>query len=378
MLTGIRVIDLTNLLPGPFCTLLLAEMGAEVIKIESLTGDPLRYVKPQINGLSELFLRLNQGKRLMALNLKSEEGQKILHNLLSTADVLVEGFRPSTAKRLGLDPERLQKMHPRLIHISINGFGRESPYEERPAHDLNYLGYTGLLNNITTPLLPIQLADIGGGSLLAVIGILAALHERERSPQRSGRFLDLSILDGITSWLATINGLTQLLSNDSTDDSIRLDGSEPWYRIYRTRDNKRITLACVEDKFWEIFCKRIEREDLIPRKNDASLHRELEEIFLQKEREEWIRELAETTCVGPVYSFGELASDLHFTTKHRFVNNEGFVTLEPLGIISKQSLSPKKSTLPLGKDTLSILQELDYSIEEIKELQKQDVLKSAS
>ena len=373
MLNGTRVIDLTNLLPGPFCTLILAEMGAEVIKIESLSGDPLRYVKPQLNGLNELFLRLNQRKRLMALNLKSMAGQEILHNLLSTADVLVEGFRPSTAKRLGLDPVRIREKHPKLIHISINGFGRKSPYKERPAHDLNYLGYTGLLTDITTPLLPIQLADIGGGSLWAVIGILAALYEREQSSQRSGTFLDLSILDGIASWLMTINGLTQLLSTNSRNASIKLDGSEPWYRIYSTKDGKRITFACVEDKFWEIFCRQIDREDLIPQKNDPSLHQELEKIFLQKDREEWVHELAEVTCLGPVYSFDEVINDRHFSAQKRFDDKKGFVTVRSLKAI-RQSFSINTTDLALGKDTKSVLQELGYSKTEIMRLKEQGIL----
>ena len=208
-LTGYRVIDFTQLLPGPLTSRYLADLGAEVIKLEDVAGsDLIRIVPPYDNGISSSHIAINRNKKSIALNLKSPSGQEILHRLVETCDILVESYRPGTATRLGADYETLRKVNSRLVYCSISGYGQTGPYKLRPGHDINYESYCGFLGLTgesvdKPPSLPaVPVADIAGGSLNAVIAILAAIIAREKTGK--GQYIDLSMLDGLLSLMVTL------------------------------------------------------------------------------------------------------------------------------------------------------------------------------
>lgn len=205
VLQSIRVLDLTRLLPGPYCTLMLADFGAEVIKVEdSVTGDYLRGFEPKLDADSAVFHSLNRNKKSICLDLKTEKERGYFLKLAETADVVIESFRPGVMKRLGLDYETLKQINPRLIYCAITGYGQTGPYKDKPGHDINYLSYAGLLHVMgeknRKPVIPAaQIADIGGGAYPAIAGILLALLEREKTGK--GQLVDVSMLDGVVSWM---------------------------------------------------------------------------------------------------------------------------------------------------------------------------------
>jgi alpha-methylacyl-CoA racemase len=322
-LDGLTVLDLSRLLPGGFCSLLLADFGADVIKVEDTgIGDYIRWSPPYYEGAADtaksaLFLSLNRGKRSIRINLKSEPGKEVLRRLARDADVLLESFRPGVLDRLGVGYERLREENPRLVYCAISGYGQDGPNRNRSGHDMNYLGLNGLLGltgDADGP--PVQaagqIADLGGGALTAAVGILVALRERERSGQ--GQLVDCSMFDGSLSWLAMLAAETFATGTAPQRGGLGLAGRYNCYRPYACADGY-VTLGALEPKFWQAWCEGVGRPDLVERAFDSpgsESHAAVAEIFRRRTRDEW-RAFASDhdCCLEPVLGLDEaLASDL--------------------------------------------------------------------
>ena len=387
-LRGIRVLDLSRLLPGGFCSLLLADFGAEVLKVEDTgMGDYVRWSPPYHEGAddsakSALFLALNRCKRSIRLNLKEEGGREVLLRLARDYDVLLESFRPGVMDRLGVGWERLRRENPRLVYCAITGYGQDGPYTARSGHDMNYLGLNGLLGltgDADGP--PVQsagqIADIGGGSLMAAFGILAALRERDRSGE--GQLVDVSMFDGSLAWLAMV-AAAQMAGGAARQrrGGLELAGRLICYRPYACSDGW-VTLGALEPKFWQAWCRGVGREDLIERQFDApgsEAHAEVERIFLERTREEW-REFADQhdCCLEPVLDLDE-ALDSELVRAREMVielDQPGTGGVKLLGVPVKMSRTPGAAAGPgpaLGEHTDEVLAGVGYSDEEIVALKE--------
>ncbi len=290
-LRGVRVLDLSRLLPGPYGTLLLADLGAEVIKVEDVeSGDYIRAMGPSIGGQSAYFLALNPGKKSVALNLKASAGREIFLKLAATAGVVVEGFRPGTAKRLGIGYEAVKAVNPRIVYCSISGYGQDGPDRDRAGHDLNYIARAGILGLCGRPgaaptIPPVQVADLSS-AMYAAVGILAYLRESERTGE--GRYLDIGMLDSALSWM--VMPVAEYAAGERGGRGrLPLTGKHPCYNVYRTRDGRDVCLAALEKKFWEAFCRATGREDLLSlqfseRPEDFA---RLETLFAGRTGDEW-------------------------------------------------------------------------------------------
>ncbi|HWF34509.1 MAG TPA: CoA transferase, partial [Solirubrobacteraceae bacterium] len=317
-LDGLRVLDLSRLLPGDFCSLVLADFGADVIKVEDTgVGDYVRWAPPHHAGAEHsasgaLFLGLNRGKRSIRIDLKSEQGKAAFLRLVGDADVVLESFRPGVLDRLGVGYERLREENPGLVYCAITGYGQDGPARDRPGHDLNYLALNGILGLTGEGDGPpvqsgVQIADLGGGALTAAIGILVALRERERSGL--GQLVDCSMFDGSLSWLVMTAAAALASGRGDRRGENVLAGGIICYRPYRCADGY-VSLGALEPKFWKAFCRGVRREDLedsafAPPGSDP--HRELEQIFLAHTREEW-RDFASEheCCLEPVLALDEV------------------------------------------------------------------------
>jgi crotonobetainyl-CoA:carnitine CoA-transferase CaiB-like acyl-CoA transferase len=322
-LEGLSVLDLSRLLPGGYCSLLLADFGADVVKVEDTgVGDYVRWSPPYYEGAepsarSALFLALNRGKRSIRIDLKNERGKEVLLRLAHGADVLLESFRPGVLDRLGVGYERLREDNPRLVYCAITGYGQDSPARDRSGHDMNYLGLGGLLGLTGEPDGPPvqaagQIADLGGGALMALVGILMALRERERSGE--GQFVDCSMFDGALSWLGMVAADTLATGKVPVRGRTQLAGGIVCYRPYRCADGY-VTLGALEPKFWAEFCVGVGREELLDHAFDppgSDAHRAVCQVFAERTREQWQAFAADhDCCLEPVLDLDEaLATDL--------------------------------------------------------------------
>jgi alpha-methylacyl-CoA racemase len=386
-LSGLRVLDLSRLLPGGFCSLLLADFGADVLKVEDTgMGDYVRWSPPGYEGAddsakSALFLALNRGKRSVRLNLKEEAGREVLLKLVREHDVLLESFRPGVMDRLGVGYDRLREENPGLVYCAITGYGQDGPYTARSGHDMNYLGLNGLLGLTGDaggpPVQPAgQIADIGGGSLMAAFGILAALRERERSGE--GQLVDVSMFDGSLSWLAMV--AARYLSDGEVPrrGGLELAGRLICYRPYACQDGW-VTLGALEPKFWQAWCRGVGREDLIEKQFEApgsEAHAHVEQIFMERSRDEWRRFASEhDCCLEPVLDLDE-ALDSELVRARGMVvdlDQPGADGVKLLGVPVKLSRTPGGPAGPgpaLGEHTEAVLASLGYSEVEIAALKE--------
>jgi alpha-methylacyl-CoA racemase len=386
-LEGVKVLDLSRLLPGGFCSLLLADFGADVLKVEDTgAGDYVRWAPPLYEGAapsaqSAMFLSLNRNKRSIRVNLKEEGGRGVLLRLAREYDVLLESFRPGVLDRLGVGYERLREENLGLVYCAITGYGLDGPYTERSGHDMNYLGLIGLLG-LTGERdgSPIQsggqIADIGGGALMAAFGILAALRERDRSGQ--GQLVDVSMADGALSWLAMV--AARYFAEDVVPKrgDLELAGRIVCYRPYACQDGW-VTLGALEPKFWQAWCRGVGREDLIEKQFEApgsEAHTEVERIFLERTRDEWQAFASEhDCCLEPVLDLDEaLASEL-VRAREMVVelDQPGAGKVRQLGVPVKMSRTPGGARSPgpvLGEHTDEVLAAAGYSEEEIAALKE--------
>ena len=321
-LSGIRILDLTRLLPGAYCTQLLADMGADVIKVEEPgTGDYMRWTPPLVDGQSALFNALNRSKRSIVLNLKEDAGRDALLRLVETADVLVEGNRPGVMQRLGLGWQVLHARNPRIVMCSITGYGQDGPFAERAGHDLNYMaiaGGLGLNGERDGPPVPlsVQVADIGVGGLQSSVAILGALVEVQRGGE--GRWIDTSMTDGAVGWLALVFAARAAGERVARGDQ-RLAGRYACYRVYQCKDGRHYSVAALEPKFWQTLCDALERPDLVDLQysEDVTTQVTVEQIFKTRTRDEWERKLsAVDACCEPVLGLEEVASHPQIAARH--------------------------------------------------------------
>ncbi|HXC76307.1 MAG TPA: CaiB/BaiF CoA-transferase family protein [Candidatus Acidoferrum sp.] len=364
-LTSIRVLDLTRLLPGPFCTMLLADMGADVVKVEEPGGgDYLRWSPPLVDGRGVLFNAINRNKRSITLNLKTPEGRDLLLQLAEHADVLVEGNRPGVMARLGVGWDVLQARNPKLVMCSITGYGQDGPYASRAGHDLNYMataGALGLNGADDGPPVPlsVQVADIGGGGLASAVAILAGLVEVSRGGQ--GRWIDASMFDGAVSWLSLVLAAHGAGEHVGRGDQ-RLGGRYACYRVYACKDGGFYSVGALEPKFWATLCETIERPDLLDQQfadgdQGAHVHAAMESVFLSRTRKEWEQKLEGLdVCCEPVLELSEVAS-------HPQVVARGLLATTPAGIEVRPGIRLradwKRSGAPdLGEHTADILAEV--------------------
>ena len=384
-LDGIRVLDLSRLLPGGFCTGLLADFGADVLKVEDTgLGDYVRWSLPRYEGAEEsagsaLFLALNRNKRSIRLNLKSEEGREVLLRLVRESDVLVEGFRPGVMDRLGVGYERLREENPALVYCAITGYGQDGPYRDRSGHDMNYLGLVGLLGltgDRDGP--PVQsggqIADIGGGALMAAFGILAALHERERSGE--GQLVDVSMTDGALSWLAMVAAQYLCDGRVPHRGTEMLNGGVACYLPYEASDGW-VSCAALEPKFWKAFCEGVERPDLLGHqfaKPGSDGHAQVAEVFRGRSRDEWAAFNDEhDAMIEPILDVDE-ALDSELVRAREMVvslDQPGLGEVRLLGHpvkFSRTAADPSRPAPALGEHTEEVLRDAGLDGDELATL----------
>ncbi len=374
-LEGIRVLDLSMLLPGPLCSMYLGDWGAEIIKIENpKTGDPIR------EWGEHFFLICNRNKKSLTLSLKKPEGKEIFLKLVKNADILIEGFRPNTMEKLGLGYEELKKHNPKLIYCGIYGYGKKSPYRDLPGHDGNYISLSGVLHHIgikERPILPaIQIADIAGGVYGALVGILLALYKREKT--QKGEFIDISMVDFTLPFLSLLLAEFWKNQEEPQREEFILSGKLPNYHLYKTKDGKWVFLGALERNFLLSFLRKTQQEDLVSllpqEENWGKIQENFQKFFSQKTLEDLQDLFQEDICLSPVYSLKEVLKDPHFKERDLFLEKEGKNFLgNPWKFAEIKEefflLPPKK-----GEHTQEILEELGYSPQEIDLYRKKRII----
>jgi alpha-methylacyl-CoA racemase len=382
-LDGFLILDLTRLLPGAYCTLLLGDLGADVVKVEEPgRGDPLREAPPLVDGGSAAHLALNRGKRSVTLDLKSPEGPDVLTRLAAGAHAVVESFRPGVAERLGIGYRTLSERNRRIVYCALTGYGQDGPYRDRPGHDLDYLAYAGILEPTGSedgpPAIPAaQIADLAGG-MGAAVGILACLLEAERTGR--GRFVDLAMLDAAASWASLT--WSSYLGTGETPARGRwlLTGALACYRVYRTGDGKFVAVGALEPKFWRSLCEALGVPELVDQQLDPArqeeMTRRLQEIFLTRARDEWVEALAGLeACVAPVNDVAEATGDPQLV--HRgMVAEAGGRTVGPGPLVNvsgqdRGSLAPAPA---LGQHTEEVLILAGFTTQEVTGLRDRGVV----
>jgi alpha-methylacyl-CoA racemase len=396
-LSDIRVLDLSRLLPGGFCSLMLADFGAEVLKVEDTgMGDYIRWSPPYYEGAedsarSALYLALNRGKRSIRLNLKEERGREVLLKLVKEHDVLLESFRPGVLDRLGVGYDRLHEENPGLVYCAITGYGQDGPYRDRSGHDMNYLGLIGLLGltgeKDGPPIMSGgQIADLGGGALMAAFGILAALHERERSGE--GQLVDVSMADGALSWLALVAGRYLADGMVPKRGEPELAGGLVCYRPYACKDGW-VTLGALEPKFWQAWCRGVGREDLIEKQFErpgTSAHAQVQAVFMERTRAQWEAFAGEhDCCLEPVLELDEALDSELARARGVVVEHEQPGATQPvrlLGLPVKLSDTPgdtaRRPGPALGEHTAEVLAAAGYGADEIAALQEAGAIAGAA
>lgn len=376
-LSGVKVLDLSRLLPGPYCSMILADHGAEVIAIEDsrFLGDGL------------FFDEIYRNKRHMSLNLKSDEGKAIFFKLAETADVVLEGFRPGVVKRLGVDYENVCKINPGIIYCAISGYGQTGAKRDEPGHDVNYLSTAGILGLIgekdNAPSIPaVQIADVAGGSMQAAIGILLALYHREKSGQ--GQYIDISMTDGILGLLTLPRFLEKAYGETPARSDTTLSHRYGCYNTYATSDGRYIALGAVENRFWKKLCDQLARPDYGPLQYDKERRLEiiswLRDTFSSKTLAEWDAELAGSgVCYSAIRSVDEILEDELFKEREMVCEIAGYndKTQKAFGIPVKLSHTPgalRSAPAGFGEHTRDILLELGYSETRILEFMEEGIV----
>lgn len=381
-LDGVRVLDLTRLLPGAVCTLTLAELGAEVVKIEDPNGgDPLRALPPLSGSVSVYHRLFNRNKRSVTLDLRAPGARDVLDALAERAHALVESFRPRTARRLGVDAATLRARHPHLVHCAITGFGQSGPYADRAGHDLNFVALAGLLAlERGSPDEPVRLprlliADIGGGAMSAVAGILAALFLQARTGK--GSRVDISLHEGALAWLAFPAARWLVEGGEFDPNDLPVTGREACYNVYRAADGRHLSVAALERKFWEEFCRRAGRPDWIDRQHEtgeaqARLREEVQAVLATRSRDEWLRVFAGAdACVAPVNTVDEALADPHVVARGavaragalRAIRSPIRLDAGPAAAESAPaSAFPFREAPALGADTDEILEQAGFDL----------------
>ncbi len=388
-LEGVRVLDLSRLAPGPFCTMLLGDLGADVIVVEAppeaLHGalSPDQVIDPDSLERARAYNALGRNKRSIILDLRNEAARDVFYLLAKTADVVLEGFRPGVVKRLGADYETLRTVNPRLVYCSLSGFGQHGPYASRVGHDINYIALTGMLDMIgwkdQPPGIPLNvIADYAAGGLHAAYAILAALLARAKTGR--GQFLDIAMSDGVLYLLAV--ALSQYFASGELNrrGEGMLTGGFPYYNVYQTSDGAWMSVGALEPHFFANLCHALDCDDLAPFQHDSSRRSELFDRFrarfLTKTGDEWTALFKDIdACVAPVLSIDEAVADQHNRQRGMFIEVEHstFGKLPQVGVATKLSETPGqlRSTAPRpGQHSDEVLSEIGLSATEIAALRE--------
>ncbi len=388
-LEGIKILDLSRLAPGPFCSMMLGDLGADVLLVEAPADGKLANAIASRPGDAEkaaAYNILSRNKRSIILNLREQEAREIFYKLAETADVVLEGFRPGVVKRLGVDYETLSKRNPKIVYCSLSGFGQTGPYSQLVGHDINYISVGGALGMIgwpdQPPTIPMNIiADFAGGGMHAAYGILAALMARERTGR--GQYVDIAMSDGVLYLLASLVGGVLMGGGSPGRGNTLLNGSVPHYNVYECSDGGWISIGSLEPHFFVNLCKTLECEQFIPHQYDASKREEIgayfKSRFITKPRDEWFEILSQTDiCAGPVYSLAEALQDPHNLARNMVVevDHPTLGKVKTLGIGTKLSDTPGsvRTTAPVaGQHTNDVLASIGYDTEAIAALRQRGV-----
>ncbi|MFC4767828.1 CaiB/BaiF CoA transferase family protein [Effusibacillus consociatus] len=390
MLNGIRVVDFSRYLPGPYATQRLADMGAEVIKVEPpKTGDPARSVGDHLNGTGLVYLANNRNKKSVSINLKEPAGREIAFQLASKADVVIEGFRPGVADALGIGYKSLKQIRPNLVYCSLTGYGQTGPLRNLGGHDLNYMALSGVLSQLRDqegrPVQPgIQFADLIGG-IAACEAILASLVKKQMTGE--GSYLDISITDAMIGMMTGHVMIQQVTGKGSGVP--QLGGSIISYFIYETKDNRFVSLGALEKKFWENFCRAVGREDWIadhfsPAAENNQTFLDIKALFKTRTFAEWSQfSLEVDCCMAPVLDTGEMIQHPHVCEKELVSNIQSnewgtmFQTATSAGGFGVWQLKSVDTAPPpvLSQHNREVFQEvLNASPEQVEEWERRGII----
>lgn len=372
-LAGLRVVELGGVGPVPFCCMLLADLGAEVIRIDRPPGyDGGVPVAPRFN-------LLNRGRRNLALDLKKKEAVATVLKLVENADALVEGFRPGVAEKLGLGPNDCQRANPRLVYGRMTGWGQEGPLAQAPGHDLNYVSLTGVVHSIGLvdgpPVIPLNLAgDFGGGSLYLALGVVSAILESHRSGQ--GQVVDAAMVDGSASLMTLFYGLRAAGYWTDNRGTNRLDSGAPWYNVYQAKDGLWVSVGANEARFWRNLLALLDlHEDDMPDQHDRTrwpeMHERLAAAFRTRTRDEWCR-LADgrEACVTPVLSMAEAPDHPHLRARETLVEYDGVVQPAPAPRFSRTPGAIQRPPASAGEHSEEVLRDWGFTSDEIAALRE--------
>jgi alpha-methylacyl-CoA racemase len=356
-LRGVRVVMMGGLGPGPFCGMLLGDLGAEVVRVDQVR---------QVDGELPIDYTVRRNQRSIAVNLKDSRGPQLVRRLVADADAFVDVFRPGVTERLGIGPDELLDANPRLVYARMTGYGQDGPYADRAGHDINYIALTGALHGIGTaenPVPPLNLiGDYGGGGMMLAIGLLSAILEARQSG--AGQVLDVAMVDGAATMMAPYYGMVHAGTwRDHRCDNI-LDGAAHFYGVYRTADDKHVAVGAIEPQFYAELCRRLEVD--VPHDDDApsewSAHREaLAARFLQKTRAEWEQQLGTPgSCTAPVLTITEAPSHPHNVARRTFIEVDGVPQPAPAPRFSRTVPSAPRSPALPGDHTRDVLAGLGF------------------
>jgi crotonobetainyl-CoA:carnitine CoA-transferase CaiB-like acyl-CoA transferase len=399
-LEKITILDLSRMLPGPYCTMMLSDLGAHVIRVEDpkypYSSPPPFYQKGKYRE-SAFNAVLMRNKKSITLNLKRDEALEIFYELVKRADVVMDTFRPKVMEKLKIDYETLSSINPSIICCSLTGYGQYGPYEQTAGHDINYIGICGILDQTRErlvfgkeekerkPIIPgIQAGDIGG-ALVCAIGILSAIIERENNPERKGQYIDVAMTDSVFSFMPMSAAFQFVKDFSKTFDPGALRGGMPYYAVYKTKDDKYLAVGAIEMKFWQKLCEGLGRKDLKGKqwtfgKEKEKVFEELEKEFLRKTQKEWLEIFKNyDTCIGPVKNFAEACEDPQILARNMVVEMDHPILGKIKNLaspikMSRTSPSIRSPAPKVGQNTEEILKWLNYSNEDIQNLKKDRVI----
>ena len=374
-LRGVRVVMMGGLGPGPFCGMLLGDLGAEVVRVDQVR---------EVDGELPIDYTVRRNQRSIAVNLKDSRGPELVRRLVADADAFVDVFRPGVAERLGIGPDELLDANPRLVYARMTGYGQDGPYADRAGHDINYIALTGALHGIGTaenPVPPLNLiGDYGGGGMMLAIGLLSAILEARQSGE--GQVLDVAMVDGAATMMAPYYGMVHAGTwRDHRCDNI-LDGAAHFYGVYRTADDKHVAVGAIEPQFYAELCRCLEVD--VPHDDDApsvwSAHREaLAARFLQKTRAEWEQQLGTPgSCAAPVLTIAEAPNHPHNVARQTFIEVDGVPQPAPAPRFSRTVPAPPRSPALPGDHTRAVLAGLGFDEGAVAELTDAGVVRQSA
>ena len=396
-LDGIKILDLTRNTPGEFCTMMLGDLGADVLKVERPMDSARTAFERSSTGAATWgqmdrdlqYSAMHRNKRSIALNLKHKEAQDIFYSLARDADVVIEGFRPGVVDRLGVGYETINEINPRIVYLSLSGFGQDGPYKLMAGHDINYISIAGALDFVgydpnDKPAIPMNyIADYAGGSLCSAVAILAAIIAREKTGR--GQYIDIGMAEGAFYLMAALIARHQTYGEIPRRGSNRLNGGVPHYNVYETKDGRYISIAALEPWFWENLCNYLERPDLVPHQLTEGEKRQevfqlLTDTFKTKTMDEWFEELKDKDiCVGKVYSIDEAMHDPHLVERGMVLEvegPEGEKIIQPAPSLHMSDTPPGFRHLgpTVGQHTKEVLSGMGYSDTQIQEMLDKEII----